>query len=212
MNKIDSARVHPVSFRFRLFSVNCLERLGLGSNNDAIERLERQLAENKEKVTVGGRTHGAGRRSRSSWREAEFSTGEVDEPNPTGNREGIKRGGRVERVPLVVERWLHDEISKEEMDNESKEDVRLDKRPCGRMPIYGQQRELWRGATVYEGDRQRERHHRGPRKPKVDFPHFDGGDPHEWLDKVKHYFQVYEVARANRVSTACIYLDGKANS
>lgn len=26
-----------------------------------------------------------------------------------------------------------------------------------------------------------------------------------WLDKVKHYFQVYEVTRA------CIYLDGKAN-
>ncbi|KAK0608829.1 hypothetical protein LWI29_036625 [Acer saccharum] len=55
-------------------------------------------------------------------------------------------------------------------------------------------------------------HSQGPRKPKVDFPRFDGGDPHEWLDKVEHYFQVYEVARANQVSTACIYLDGKANS
>ncbi|TXG63858.1 hypothetical protein EZV62_010852 [Acer yangbiense] len=88
------------------------------------------------------------------------------------------------------QRWLHDEISEDEMDNGSEEDVRLDRRPHGRMPIYGQQREPWRGVAVYEGDRRKERHHsRGPRKSKV-----------------------YEVARANRVSTACIYLDGKANS
>ena len=42
------------------------------SNNDAIERLERQLAENKGKETIGRRTQGNGRRSHSSWREAEF--------------------------------------------------------------------------------------------------------------------------------------------
>ncbi|KAL5758599.1 hypothetical protein ACOSP7_021210 [Xanthoceras sorbifolium] len=32
-------------------------------------------------------------------------------------------------------------------------------------------------------------------RPKVDFPRFSGGDPHEWLDKGDHYFQVYEVVR-----------------
>ncbi|TXG58228.1 hypothetical protein EZV62_016057 [Acer yangbiense] len=155
-------------------------------NNDAIERLERQLAENKGKEAIGRQTQGDGRRSRSSWREAEFSSGE---------------------------RWLHDEVFEGEMDDGSEEDARLDRRPRGRRPIYGQRREPWRGAAEYKGDRRRERHHsRGPRKPKVNFPHFNGGDPHEWLDKVEHYFQVYEVAMANRVSTTCIYLDGKANS
>ncbi|KAI9169937.1 hypothetical protein LWI28_019831 [Acer negundo] len=176
------------------------------SNNDAIERLERQLAENKGKKTICRPTQGDERRSLSSWSE-------VDEPKPTGNHEGFKRGGRVERGPLMVERWLRDEVSKGEMDDGTEEDTRLDRRPRGRRPIYRQRREPWRDATEYEGDMRRERHHsRGPRKPKVDFPHFNGGDPHEWLDKVEHYFQVYEVARANRVSTACIYLDGKANS
>ncbi|KAK2658301.1 hypothetical protein Ddye_004834 [Dipteronia dyeriana] len=59
------------------------------------------------------------------------------------------------------------------------------------MPVYGQQREQWRYATVYEGDRQRKRRHsRGPRKPKIDFLYFNSGDPHEWLDKVEHYFQI----------------------
>ncbi|KAK0573001.1 hypothetical protein LWI29_001682 [Acer saccharum] len=99
------------------------------------------------------------------------------------------------------------------MDDGSKEDARLDRRPRDQRPIYGQRREPWRGVVEYKGDRRRERHHsQGPRKPEVDFPHFNSGDPHEWLDKVEHYFQAYEVARANRVSTACIYLDGKANS
>ena len=38
-------------------------------------------------------------------------------------------------------------------------------------------------------------HDQRPRKPKIDFPRFDGGDPHEWLDKAQHYFHVYEVPR-----------------
>lgn len=33
----------------------------------------------------------------------------------------------------------------------------------------------------------------GSKKPKVDFPHFDGGDLHEWLDKAKHYLHIYKV-------------------
>ncbi|KAI9156537.1 hypothetical protein LWI28_008291 [Acer negundo] len=158
------------------------------SNNDTIERLERQLAENKGKETI-------------------------DEPKPIRNHERFKQGGRVERGPLIVERWLHDEVSEREIDDGTEEDARLDRRPRDRMPIHRQRREPWRDTAEYEGDRRRERHHsRGPRKPKVDFPHFNGGDPYEWLDKMEHYFQVYEVARVNWVSTACIYLDGKANS
>ncbi|KAK2638720.1 hypothetical protein Ddye_026515 [Dipteronia dyeriana] len=90
--------------------------------------------------------------------------GEVDEPNPTKNHERFKRGGRVERGSLVVERWLLDDVSAREMDDGSEEDVRWDRRPHGRMPIYRQQRESWR------------------------------------------YVVVYEVVRANRVSTTCIYL------
>ncbi|TXG67238.1 hypothetical protein EZV62_008513 [Acer yangbiense] len=123
-------------------------------------------------------------------RVAASESGEVDEPKPTRNREGFKRGGRVERGPLMVEHWLHDEVFEGEMDDGFEEDARLDRRPRDRRPIYGQRREPWRGAAEYEGDRRREKHHsRGPRKPKVDFPHFNGGDPHEWLDKVEHYFQ-----------------------
>ncbi|KAK2653188.1 hypothetical protein Ddye_013044 [Dipteronia dyeriana] len=118
----------------RLFSVNCLER----SNNDAIERLERQLAENKGKEMVGRRTQGNGRRTRSSWREVEFLTSEVDEPNLTGNQEGFKRGGRVEHGLLVVKCWLHDEVFEEEMDEGSEEDVRWDRRLHNRIQIYGQ--------------------------------------------------------------------------
>ncbi|KAL5768213.1 hypothetical protein ACOSQ2_014996 [Xanthoceras sorbifolium] len=51
-----------------------------------------------------------------------------------------------------------------------------------------------------------------PRKLKVDFPHFSGGDPYEWLDKANRYFQVYEVNRIDRVALASIYLDDKANN
>ncbi|TXG51589.1 hypothetical protein EZV62_024113 [Acer yangbiense] len=89
----------------------------LTRSNMQIERLERQLVENKGKETIGRRTQGDGRRSCSSWCEVEFSSGEVDEPKPTGNREGFKRGGRVEYGPLMVERWLHDEVSEGEMED-----------------------------------------------------------------------------------------------
>ncbi|KAH7576961.1 hypothetical protein JRO89_XS01G0183100 [Xanthoceras sorbifolium] len=63
--------------------------------------------------------------------------------------------------------------------------------------------------ATFDGKRRRERHNsRGPRKPKVDFSHFNGGEPHEWLNKVEHYFRVYDVTGEDRVSMACIYLDG----
>ncbi|KAK2651840.1 hypothetical protein Ddye_011696 [Dipteronia dyeriana] len=41
------------------------------------------------------------------------------ELNPTRNREGFKQEGRVERGPLVVDCWLHDEVSEGEMDDGS---------------------------------------------------------------------------------------------
>ena len=49
------------------------------------------------------------------------------------------------------------------------------------------------------------------RKPKIDYPCFSGGDPHEGLDKAKHYFHVYEVPREERVDVACFFLDGRAS-
>ncbi|KAK0571245.1 hypothetical protein LWI29_013061 [Acer saccharum] len=86
------------------------------------------------------------------------------------------------------------------MDDGFEEDARLDRRPCDRRSIYGQRRELWRGAAEYEGDRRKERHHsQGPRKSKVNFLHFNGGDPHEWLDKVEHYFQLAKLKQEGRV-------------
>ncbi|KAK2646169.1 hypothetical protein Ddye_021364, partial [Dipteronia dyeriana] len=125
------------------------------SNNNAVEKLERQFVENKGKETS----------------ETEFLTGEVDKLYSTGNPEEFKRGGRVECGPKVKA-----------------------SRPNANLWVA---KELWRGVVVYKGERRRERHHnRGPRKPNVNFSHFDGGNPHEWLDKVKHYFQVYEVVMA----------------
>ena len=49
------------------------------------------------------------------------------------------------------------------------------------------------------------------KKPKINFPHFSGGDLHEWLDKAQHYFYVYEVPRHERVDVACFFLDGKVS-
>ncbi|KAL5858374.1 hypothetical protein ACOSQ3_005832 [Xanthoceras sorbifolium] len=157
------------------------------------------------------RTHGEERRLQGSRHGAGFS--EVDELNPTGNR-GVRLGGSVERGPLVVERWLRDRDSEAEMgEGFDEEDRRFDRRSRDRMPVYERQRGLPRREAEFEVERRRERHNsRGPRKSKIDFPHFNGGDPHEWLEKVEHYFWVYDVIGEDRVSMACIYLDGKANS
>ena len=45
----------------------------------------------------------------------------------------------------------------------------------------------------------------------MEFPHFSGRDPHEWLYKETHYFQVYEELREDRVAIAYFHLDGKAS-
>ena len=49
-----------------------------------------------------------------------------------------------------------------------------------------------------------------PRGPRSSF-HYNGGDPHEWLDKAEHYFQVYKISQHERVSIVCFYLDDKVN-
>lgn len=48
-----------------------------------------------------------------------------------------------------------------------------------------------------------------PKRPKVDFPKFDGRDPYEWLDKANHYFHTYNIPMQERVATNCFYLEGK---
>ncbi|XP_042948527.1 uncharacterized protein LOC122281239 [Carya illinoinensis] len=72
-----------------------------------------------------------------------------------------------------------------------------------------------RGVDHYDDRVENWAYDRGPRRPKVEakggFPKFNGGDPYEWLDKVDHYFRVYEVPREERFSTACFYLEGKAS-
>ncbi|XP_042954591.1 uncharacterized protein LOC122291003 [Carya illinoinensis] len=98
---------------------------------------------------------------------------------------------------------------------------RDDRRPLGhenreeRRPHYYDQNGGNHGRRFDDGIHDERRgnrtYDRGPKRPKVDFPKFNGGDPYEWLDKVDHYFRVYDVPRRERVSTACFYLEGKAS-
>jgi hypothetical protein len=46
--------------------------------------------------------------------------------------------------------------------------------------------------------------------PKHDFPRFDGSLPNLWLDRCLSYFELYHTAPANWVTTASLYLDGRA--
>ena len=70
---------------------------------------------------------------------------------------------------------------------------------------------------AYDRDGRRNRRHgdRSPdqkfTRPKAKFPRFNGGDPHEWLDKAEHYFSIYDVPRNERIQIACFYLDDKAS-
>lgn len=41
-----------------------------------------------------------------------------------------------------------------------------------------------------------------PQRLKVDSLMFNYGDPHEWLDKATHYFEICEITMHERVSTA----------
>ncbi|KAI9192457.1 hypothetical protein LWI28_023139 [Acer negundo] len=219
--KVKGSNCYVLTSKLRASKVSikrCLPAMNM--DRFSLKDFEGRLLEVDRKAVLAGWIEGL-RQERlkileEMWRgirKEEQMWSEVDEPKPTGNHEGFNRGGRVERGPLIVECWLHDEVSEGEIDDGTEEDARLDRKPRGRRPIHRQRREPWRDAAEYEGDKRREMHHSwGHRKLKVDFLHFNGGDPHEWLDKVEHYFQVYEVERANQVSTACVYLDGDANS
>lgn len=50
------------------------------------------------------------------------------------------------------------------------------------------------------------------RQIKLDCPRFDGGDPTEWLSKIKQYFTFHEIPMAQRVSFASYHLTSEANS
>jgi hypothetical protein len=46
--------------------------------------------------------------------------------------------------------------------------------------------------------------------PKIDFPHFDGFDPHIWVDKCCAYFTVYQIPPTFWVSATSIHMSGVA--
>ncbi|ESQ56283.1 hypothetical protein EUTSA_v10026804mg [Eutrema salsugineum] len=46
---------------------------------------------------------------------------------------------------------------------------------------------------------------------KIDFPRFSGGDPTEWLSRVKQYFEYHEMPRDQLVRFTSFHLDGVAN-
>lgn len=49
------------------------------------------------------------------------------------------------------------------------------------------------------------------RQIKLDCPRFDGGDPTEWLSKIKQYFTFHEIPMEQRVSFAAYHLTSEAN-
>lgn len=49
-------------------------------------------------------------------------------------------------------------------------------------------------------------------KPKLVFPHFEGGDPTEWLYKVNKFFEYHKTPEAQKLSLTAIHLDGVASS
>ncbi|XP_040998183.1 uncharacterized protein K02A2.6-like [Juglans microcarpa x Juglans regia] len=147
----------------------------------------------------------------------------------------VRRGGRVEQGNLAVERWIHGgshhgspsmrarpqdiryEVPRYEEGHEV-ENAHEEERPYGHDRREERRHNHYDRNSGHHGRRFEEEYHeerRGnranDRRPKVDFPKFNEGDPYEWLDKVDHYFHTYEVPRRERVSTACFYLEGKAS-
>ena len=55
-------------------------------------------------------------------------------------------------------------------------------------------------------------HHRSHRTPKIDFPSFDGTDPHNWRMRCENYFDVCETHPQQWVRVATIYFTGRAAS
>ncbi|KAG6660287.1 hypothetical protein CIPAW_03G095100 [Carya illinoinensis] len=105
----------------------------------------------------------------------------------------FRRGGRIENNRVVVERWIPN------IDQPTRTHKNRDYHERG----YGVDHHKDRRGN-WANDRR-------PKRPNVDFPKFNDGDPYEWLDKVDHYFHTYKVPRRERVSTAYFYLEGKAS-
>jgi len=194
--------------------------------HENVERIERRIVEGQ-----------APRREMNGQRHDAFVDGA--ETSVTGSirelpQHELRRGGRVENNRVVVERWIPnvDHPTRTHSVREEYQDVRLERPPREEAYEAEFEHEQEYGRPYYRGDhyeRRRDHHEggydvdrhenrrgnraydRGPKRPKVDFPKFNGGDPYEWLDKVDHYFHTYEVPRHERVSTACFYLEGKAS-
>ena len=49
------------------------------------------------------------------------------------------------------------------------------------------------------------------KKPKVNLFRYSGGDLHDQLYKIKHYFHVYQVPRDERLDVACFFFEGKTS-
>ncbi|XP_042984723.1 uncharacterized protein LOC122313630 [Carya illinoinensis] len=202
-------------------------------NNASLERLERRLA--------GTNGQGAPPSPNGQMQEVFVDGAEtnvtgsmLERPRPE-----YRRGGLIETDQVAVERWIRDEahhsgspsvlrepqdvrfeVPKFEEHHEAEYDFGhggpngYDDHAHRRNFDHG--RERGPRNRRYEEDHYDDRvgnraYDRGPRRPKVDFSKFNGGDPYEWLDKLEHYFRVYEVPREERVSTACFHLEGRAS-
>ena len=139
--------------------------------------------------------------------------------------------GRIEAGQIAIERWAQEDGNyhrspsvrerhhygrregPRQEENDEAELEREEERSNGHADYWGRRFHDSRGERRrydrrYDEDHHEDRrgnraHDRGPRRPRVEFPKFDGGDPYEWLDKADHYFRSYEVPRQERVSIAC---------
>ncbi|XP_042969094.1 uncharacterized protein LOC122301779 [Carya illinoinensis] len=188
--------------------------------NTTLERLERRLAENRPRTPPhGGDAYADG---------LEASVTESMHASP---RQGWRHGGRVENCQGYHERWIPNAAFEREdplagyrarSPSVHHEHQEFEHEQGYEEPYQHEQPGPWRRqhGRGYHGpqferddyeDRRGNRHQDwGPRRPKVDFPKYSGGDPYEWLDKVHHYFLTYDIPRHERVSIACFYLEGKA--
>ena len=203
--------------------------------HENIERIERRIVEGQaSRQEANGQRHDA----LVDGRETSVS-GSMHEPRHEPPRHEYRREGRIENDHIAVERWARDDghHSRSPSTRGEPQDVRFEMpryeerheaeygMAHGRPNGYDDQdhrrhhnherrrghRHEWHEEDHYDNRVGNRAHDRGPRRPKVDFPKFNGGDPYEWLDKVDHYFRVYEVPRDERVSTACFHLEGRAS-
>ena len=166
------------------------------ATNEGLERIERRMTEGKKGEGDIRRTHGDRPQSNIS-RHENYLEDEIEglkpgvEVKPNEVRERFRRGGRVESGAVEVERWLNErapsrasrhtrdhyegkEHDKEDEFGYEEEHQRQDRRPYGRMPYRERQRDTWGNDETYEGERRKNWYpDRGPKKPKVDFPHFN---------------------------------------